>query len=212
MVNPPDDVASDVLAVHEAGHLLVNVALSRGFDFVSLDLVSGKRGVFNSPATEAFLDFHEYLLLLAGPRAQYEIRKDSIPEGVRDALAERIVDFQGPRIIPKLYDYTGWQGDVTPIYEALCMPDASASVEQGARLTRRIHSVDVADKVIKAFFSDGAIIRDCCAIARLLEQKRYFTCAEVSPWLNELPSIKSGLATSLLRWRVIDCEANSAMT
>lgn len=74
----PDD---NIVAIHEAGHLVVEILVGRSPIKVSIDKVDGRRGCFWKTKTErGWDDFSEMLSLIAGPRAQVELLPHSVAE------------------------------------------------------------------------------------------------------------------------------------
>lgn len=163
------------IAVHETGHLVVGLAFGRKINEVSLDLIDGKRGCYwPEVGRHDWNDFDEVCTLLAGPRAQVELVPRSIPnEGHLKFSVIIIHPMTEFRVIPDgVYDFTGWQHDIRPIYQRLCLPDTPAhNMPRGVTHLRVIQRAEV---VVREFMRDDLVQRETRKIAeRLLQERRF---------------------------------------
>ena len=168
-------ITDDVIAVHEAGHLIVGRFVGRRALKVSIDWIAGNRGCFWVKDTESGWDeFSEMRCLLAGARAQVNLRPDSVAVEKLPVFKNRIIQPSTSlwRIPDGIYDFTGWESDIRPVYVYLCMPNAS--VDDGApHLTTRSQLVDRTEEVLLRFFSDTNVQHATRQIARELLRARF---------------------------------------
>jgi hypothetical protein len=73
---------NDVIAVHEAGHMIVGVLVGRRALQVSIDRINSKRGCFWDRAPDDWNDFGEMRIAgeLLQARVHYDARCSAIPE------------------------------------------------------------------------------------------------------------------------------------
>lgn len=164
-----------MLAVHEAGHLIIGVLVGRRPSHVSLDEVDRRRGCAWEPGTECgWDDISEMLCLLAGPRAQVSLLPHSVNPEKLSRFQERIIQpTQNQWQLPEgIYDCTGWDNDVIPVYKFLTMPDIPEDLDLSLGTTRR-QVVDRAEERLKRYFSKNEIQRATERIAvSLLASRR----------------------------------------
>lgn len=163
------------IAVHETGHLVVGLAFGRKIDKVSLDFIDGKRGCFFAKVgRHEWNDFDEVCTLLAGPRAQVELVPSSIPnEGHRKFSAIIVHPMTEFRVIPDgVYDFTGWQHDIRPIYQRLCLPDVPA--HNMPRGVTHIQVIQRAEVAVRKFMREDLVQRETLRIAATLLLERQF--------------------------------------
>lgn len=143
-----------MVAVHEAGHLIVGVLRGRKLKCVSLEAIEGQRGCFWDLSASAGLDqLSEMLGLLAGPRCQVACLPGSIDPDKLEMFQSRVIQPQTNRweIPAKIYDYTGWQFDVGPVYSYLAWSEAPS--DQSGHVPRRT-VVERAEEMLLRFFAD----------------------------------------------------------
>lgn len=193
----------NVLAVHEAGHLLVGLLIGRELKCVSLDYIDSQRGCFwcsdddrNQP-----YEFQKILCCLAGPRAQTEITPNSL-------LPQKLILFKNqivqpsltPRTIPSgVYDYTGWESDVRTVYEYLCYPEAPVLGLQSTP----VNISDVvrrAESSLLAFFKIALAQDATKRLALNLLQNRRMDRASAEAAFNEVRRTELSSAAECLSW------------
>jgi hypothetical protein len=180
----PDDPDPWVVSIHEAGHLIAGVACGRIVEFVSIELVEGKRGCRWDPANKhEWNDYSEFLCLLAGPRAQVACATDSLPTEKIFLFRERIIQpTKDPRYLPEgIYDYTGWEFDVKPIYSRLRMPEAPSDM---GFLSSVAKVVDVAEEKLKCFFEKETNRLGTLEIAQMLHEHKIVRGATSAEWVK----------------------------
>jgi hypothetical protein len=174
MSREPKDQHPYVIACHEAGHLLLARFRDREIEKVSLDLIDGKRGCFYKCAGKAWTDYDEILLLLAGPRAQITFCPKSIEEAKLVIFREKILQPQARRgQRPEIYDNTGWQHDVDPVYVLLSMPDAP--VFGLKRMVTRREAHERAENALRVFFSEAVVQSAMKKLAEAIFEKRFLS-------------------------------------
>jgi hypothetical protein len=179
----PRDQHPYVIACHEAGHLLLARFRDREIEKVSLDLIDGKRGCFYKCAGKAWTDYDEILLLLAGPRAQITFHPKSIEEAKFLIFRERILQPQERRgRRPEIYDNTGWQHDVDPVYVLLTMPDAPV-LGLKRTITRR-EAYERAENALRFFFSEDAVQSAMQKLAEAILEKRFLSGKDATDLVN----------------------------
>ena len=186
------------IAAFEAGHLIIARLVGREIDKVSLEIVDGKRGCFYRPINEAaWDDWKEHLCLLAGPKAQIEVCPESILEEKLAVFREKIIqDTENRYQIPAIYNCTGWQHDILPVYEYLCMPDAPVDW-QNFGLSRRQLITNV-EKSLTSFFAEIVVKAAVVDIAKNLSKVRTLSGGEATEFVQaaglfEIPAVMNFL-------------------
>lgn len=187
------------VAVHEAGHLAVGFLLGRKPEKVAIEFVEGKRGCFWLPDDD-WNDFCEVASLLAGPRAQVELCPQSLPTGKLEQFHDKIIHPM-PKLyhIPEgLYDFTGWQHDIMPIYRRLCLP-ASLAREMPLGYT---HSkvIDVAEERVRQFCQHETIKDSLLYIASKLRAQAVVDRLGLEEIITASKLTQNNAATNILRW------------
>jgi len=166
-MNGNNDAAPEIVACHEAGHLVVARLCDRQIQKVSLKIVDGKRGCYYEPAPDTWTDYEEFLTLLAGPCAQTHVYPWSVVKWKLEAFRERIVQPKNhPQQIPAIYDYTGWKHDIEPVYVLMQMPDAPAFTPPP--LVTRTQALQRAEERLRHAFSANEVQRKIEQIADVL--------------------------------------------
>jgi len=197
IVTEPDD---DVIAVHEAGHLIVGVLVGRRALKVSIDRIGSKRGCFWDPESGPdWDDFSEMRCLIAGPRAQITLKPKSVPAERRPLFRDRIIQpSETLWSIPQgVYDFTGWDNDVLPVHDYLRTPHAPAD-EGWPPCPSHLQVVDRAEEVLLRFFSDTAVQVGTRRVAEALLKARLTQGAEAENLVN---GQDVNFANDLLAWR-----------
>lgn len=217
MLSPPTDLmniqlnaepAPNVLAVHEAGHLLVGLLIGRKLTCVSLDYIESQRGCFWSTEEDHHQpdEFQNILCCLAGPRAQTEITPDSLlPEKLILFKKQIVQPSLTPRTIPSdVYDYTGWESDVRAVYEYLCYPEAPVLGLQSTPVNRS-DVVRRAESSLLAFFKIALAQDATKRLALNLLQNRRLDRASAEAAFNEVCSPELSSAAECLSWSGPSC-------
>ena len=189
----------EVIACHEAGHLVVARYCGRRVKKVCLELIDGKRGCFYEPAGEHWTDYDEFLCLLAGPRAQLALCPSSVEEQKLARLRERIIQPKELRFeIPAIYDYTGWEHDVRPVYEMLMLPDAPVAGLPGI-VTRR-EALNRAEAGLLHAIVDREIVTAVRHVADFLFKHRNVQGDEATEAVVQSGILELPLLGRLLKW------------
>lgn len=202
MNEKPQIVEDDhVIACHEAGHLIAARFCEQAIDKVSLDLIEGKRGCFYKiTGDEKWTCFDEMLTLLAGPRAQVDVRPDSIAPEKLDAFKARIIQPQDdPRFVPHIYDYTAWEHDVTPVYKMLLRADWPAKGLGGSVTVATVHN-EVEER-LAAFFADRKGAEAVLHIAVRVAEARILTGGEAEALVAATRILESAELRALMTWQ-----------
>lgn len=186
------------IAVHEAGHLIVAVEVGRQLDKVSLDRIDGKRGCFYKDQAKDL--FAEILCLLAGPRAQVAVAPDSLPPDKLALFQDRILQPSAVRWPPPIaiYDFTGWEFDVMPVYQMLALPDAPA---QGLpfSVTHR-QATERAETALVEFFSAESVRDAVSRISDKLEAARFLDGQTAMELVHRAKVLEDRALCSRLKW------------
>ncbi len=195
----PADAEPWTIAVHEAGHLAVGILLGRKPEKVAIEFVEGKRGCFWLPDDD-WNDFCEVASLLAGPRAQVELCPESLPKDKLEQFHDKIIHPMPYRLhLPEgLYDFTGWQHDIMPIYQRLCLPAALARGMPLGYTHGKV--VDVAEERVRQFCKHEAIKDSLLHIASKLHALSVVDHLGVEEIITASKLRQNDAATNLLRW------------
>lgn len=200
---PKAEPDGNMLAIHEAGHLVVGVLVGRRPIKVSLDQVDGRRGCFWELETECgWDDFSDMLSLLAGPRAQVALLPQSVAPEKLDRFQERIIQpSPSPWQLPEdVYDFTGWQHDILPVYEYLRMPDAPADADLPFGTTRS-QVVNRAEQVLLNFFVIKEVQRATERIAAILLHARSLDTTDADHIVRQEGDLWKSLSEGVLAWK-----------
>lgn len=186
------------ISIHEAGHLIVAVEVGRQLDKVSLDRIDGKRGCFYKDQAKNL--FAEILCLLAGPRAQVAVAPDSLPPDKLALFQHRILQPAAVRWPPPIaiYDFTGWEFDVIPVYQMLALPDAPA---QGLPfpVTHR-QAAERAETALVEFFAAKSVRDAVSRISDKLEAARFLDGQTAMELVHHSKVLEDRALCSRLKW------------
>ena len=200
---PEAEPDGNMLAIHEAGHLVVGVLVGRRPIKVSLDQVDGRRGCFWELETECgWDDFSEMRSLIAGPRAQVVLLPHSVAPEKLDLFQARIIQ-PSPSLwqLPKgVYDFTGWQHDVVPVHEYLAMPNAPADANLPLGTTRS-QVVNRAEEVLLNFFVIKEVQRATERIAAILLHARSLDTTDADHIVRQEGDLWKSLSEGVLAWK-----------
>lgn len=202
-MNPKQTPKEDefAIAVHEAGHLLVGLVLGRKIQTVTLDFINQQRGCFWDPlADKERSDFVEVACLLAGPRAQVEVCPHSIPKDRIFLFQKRIIQpMTEPRRIPSgIYDYMGWQYDIAPIYERLCLPDAPAAGMPWNMTHSKV--IEMVELQLLTFFGNELVRDTVLKVASQLHSQRVLDGDDAVATVGQTPLLETALRKRWLQW------------
>lgn len=203
-----EDADPWTIAVHEAGHLAVASVLGRETERVSLDCIDGKRGCFYFPIEpENWNDFDEVASLLAGPRVQVELCPESIKQTSLKLFQDKIIQpMTGPRQKPAaIYDSTGWQYDIEPVYTRLTRPDWPAIGMPLSITHRRV--IEIAEARLKSFSRDENIRACLIQLAKAIHRDRFLDEGAIRDLIAESNLVGISTNAGHMKWEQAPAES-----
>lgn len=192
-------VNDDVIACHEAGHLIAHRFCLRGIEKVTIDFIDGKRGVFTKSPPDTWTDFEDFLTILAGPRAQISLRHDSVEQHKLEKLKSRIIQPKDTHLeIPSFYNNTGWGPDVRAVYEILLLPGKPVW-NLDFTLTVRIVYEEVEKRLIE-FFANSDVRKAVEIIAAELVAYRLIDGATAESLVESTGILKNHKLQAFFKW------------
>ena len=163
-----------VISVHEIGHLIVGCLLGRHLEKATIDFHEGQRGCFWAHNSKDMDDHIEYMCLIAGPKSQVLFCPDSLPHDKIKVFNRRIIQPTPlPHQIPEIYDLTGWQYDIRPVYKYLFYPSFPVDRSRSSQTHRQL--IDHIETALTAFFCEAPVRAAVENIANELEKYRLLT-------------------------------------
>ena len=131
--------------------------------------------------------------LLAGPRAQVTLLPGSVLPEKLPLFQERIIQPSSSRwSLPEgVYDFTGWEFDIRPVYKYLALPDAPADGGFPFGTTRQM-VVSRAEEVLLRFFGSSEIRVVTTEVAEALLCRRCLPGDEALALVNANKTLTNG--------------------
>ena len=153
------------------------------------------------PAGEEWTDYDEFLICLAGPRAQLGLCPRSIDEEKLKRFSMSIIQPKDRHFeIPAIYDCTGWEHDVRPIYEMLLLPDAPVFVFP--KIVTRSQALERAEKGLLRVFADQEILKAVRYVADILLKRRKLNGEQAEQAVVESRVLEIPLMLKSLQWQL----------